>query len=915
VATAAPGSVPVEASHPSQPILLGASEIGQTPFIARESELARLVECFEAAKGGHRQFVLIGGADGVGKSRLVAELRRALALAGEEVTWMEGACTPVAQPTPLSPLIDQLREYFDLQPADREEDVVAKIDAAMESHGDAAALVPYIRYVLAVDIGDSAVASMSAAVRRARIFASLRALAIRYPNGRPTVLVVEDLQWSDSGTEEYLASLVEAEDIDGPLMVITTHRDGYTPRFTAPSPVTALTLHPFNEAEILSMAAAVLGVARLPERLQALLLEKTHGLPLHVEQIIAACIDSGVLQRQGGEYHLAPNAAHEVPATLDEIITNRLERLGDSARRLVQIAAVLGGRFDRPLLERVGGSPRLDDPLGELERRAIVRQERSAGEPSYAFAHAAIQEVAYRAVLPHGRAELHRAVGHAIEARHGERRPEQVAQLARHFALGELWGKVVHCAALAGDHAAGVYANREAADFYAQAVDAAERLRPAADPATLAALHAKRGAVLRLLGEYDAGVAAYEQALQLTQGTADRRAETEVLLGMADLYYNHHQPEPAQRYCDAAYDLATALSDAALQAACLTRRAGYIAAWQGPIAAARSAGRAALECAEPLNDTPLRSRTLIHLGSVLQWRADFDACLPYLHEGAQLAHQLQAGYLRGLALFHLGHAYLSTGRYDQALRWYGEMQRYAESADDTFWGVRVPNLIGGVHLELYDLDTAIDRCREGDDIAQRFSPWPEPRGHCLVKLGLAHLMRSEHGVAADYLRTACGLLNGDSWARWRWHIPLLRARAELALATGQLDDAWNLASQSLDLAAQTDSRKHVAHAKLVLGEIAVAQDRLPEAEKLLRNAVTLADHIHTARELWLAGSALGRTLALLGRDREAETYLTQAAQTIEAIATSLTDRALRTAFTRADPVAEVYRRLGHRPLP
>ena len=116
------------------------------------------------------------------------------------------------------------------------------------------------------------------------------------------------------------------------------------------------------------------------------------------------------------------------------------------------------------------------------------------------------------------------------------------------------------------------------------------------------------------------------------------------------------------------------------------------------------------------------------------------------------------------------------------------------------------------------------------------------------------------------------------------------------------------------MATQTDSRKHVAHAKLVLGEVAVAQDRLPEAEKLLRSAVALADHIHAARELWLASSALGRALAPTGRDRDAETYLTLAAQTIEAIATELTDPALRASFIRAEPVAEVYRRLGRRPM-
>ena len=229
--------------------------------------------------------------------------------------------------------------------------------------------------------------------------------------------------------------------------------------------------------------------------------------------------------------------------------------------------------------------------------------------------------------------------------------------------------------------------------------------------------------------------------------------------------------------------------------------------------------------------------------------------------------------------------------------------------------MRVPSLVGGVHLELYDLAAAIGLCREGDEIARAARRrGPSRAATAWSSSAYAQLQRGEHDAADAVLRRAEALLELDAWARWRWHMPLLRTRAELALAAGQLDEAWSYASQSLDLATQTDSRKHVAHAKLVLGEVAVAQDRLPEAEKLLRSAVTLADHIHAARELWLASSALGRALARTGRDRDAETYLTQAAQTIEAIATELTDPALRASFIRAEPVAEVYRRLGRRPM-
>ena len=756
---------------------------------------------------------------------------------------------------------------------------------------------------------------MEAAARRARIFDALRALALRAAQRRPTVLVFEDLHWIDSSTEEYLATMMDAV-AGAPLLLIATYRVGYAPRLGSRSYCTTVTLRSLSETDTQAMASQMLGMAQCPAELTAALMEKAEGVPLFIEEVTKAMLDLGVLQRDNGGYRLVRSIADvDIPDTIEGIIMARIDRLGESGKRTVQLASVIGRHFLKRLLERIAELPgQLEGLLAELKRLEIVYEQGLLPEPAYVFKHAVIQDVAYKSLLLQRRKELHRVVGHAIEELYADRLAEHYGELAHHFGQGEQWAKALEYAERAGDQAVHAFANSEAKGHYARALRAAEQLRPPIAPGARAALHAKRGAVLTTLSEYDDGIVHYERALALVRDAGDRRAELEVLLGLADLYYNYHRPEGAQACCDQAHEIACELDDAAAQATCLATRALFIAGWHGPIADARRAARSALELAEQVENPALRARTLVFLGSIMQWRADFDGCLAYLQEGATLAEQAHAGSILGQALFHLGHTHLARGRYQQALRWYGEMRRYAEGANDKFWFVRVPNLVGGVHLELYDLAAAIERCREGDEIAERLFPWPEPRGHCLVKLAYAHLQRAEYDAADQFLHRAAALLDLDTWARWRWHIPLLRIRAELALATGQLDEAWSCASQSLDMATQTDSRKHVAHAKLVLGEVAVAQDRLPEAEKLLRSAVALADHIHAARELWLASSALGRALARTGRDRDAETYLTLAAQTIEAIATELTDPALRASFIRAEPVAEVYRRLGRRPM-
>ena len=903
-------------ARPRRTRLQAAVERGLTPFIGRARELTALVDLFAQAKAGRGQVVFIAGDAGIGKSRLVYELRRELALAGEEATWVEGRCVVFGQTMPLLPVVDQLRESFDVEESDTADDIIAKIDAGLQRLGDLEAHAPYIRYLLSVDPGDPAIPLMDAAVLRARIFETLRALAVRSAQRRPAVFVYEDLHWIDRSTEDYLAAVMDAV-ASAPMLVIATYRVGYAPPFGSRSYFTTLTLQSLSETDTRTMAGQVLGTEQFPTELMAALMDKAEGVPLFIEEVAKTLLELGVLQRHEGGYRMVKAVAEvDIPDTIEGIIMARLDRLGDSGKRTVQLASVIGRHFLKRLLERIAELPaQLEGLLGELKRLEIVYEQGLLPEPSYVFKHAVIQDVAYNSLLLQRRRELHRAVGHAIEELYAERLAEHYAELAHHFAHGEQWTKAFDYAARAGDLAAQAFANIEAKEHYTRAVEAAEHLRAPGDPSALAAVHAKCAAVLNTLGEYEAGIVHYERALALVRETGDRRATLDVLVGLADLYYNYHRPEDAQAFCDRAQEIADELGDPAAQATCLSSRAAYISAWHGPIAEARSAARSALELTERVDDPRVRARTLIFLGSVLQWRADFDGCLPHLLEGAALAEQMHSGYILGHALFHLGHTHLSRGHYEQALRWYEEMSRYANGANDKFWIARAPNLIGGVHLELYDLDRAIALCHEGDEVAQRLFPWPEPRGHCLVKLGLAHLQRGEHGAADEFLRRAWDLLERDAWARWRWHMPLLRARAELALAVGQLDDAWDYASQSLDLATRTDSRKHVAHAKLVLGEIAAAQDRLPEAEKLLHGAVTLADHIHAARELWLAGSALGKTLARMGRDRDAEGYLTQAAQTLEGIAGELDDPALRASLHAAEPVTELYRRLGRRTPP
>jgi class 3 adenylate cyclase/tetratricopeptide (TPR) repeat protein len=891
-----------------------AIERGLTPLIGRERELATLLDRFGEIKAGRGQVVCIAGEAGIGKSRLVLEFRQALAAAGVVATWLEGRCISFGQSIPLLPLIDQLRENFRIEELDGEPEIIAKIEHGMRRMGELEAHIPFIRYLLAVDPGDPAVVAMDASARRKKIFDAALALPVRGARLRPLVLVFEDLHWIDTSTEEYLSALMDSVAAI-PLMLLLTYRVGYTPPFGSRSFHTTVTLRSLSETESLAMAGRVLGSEQFPAELHTALMAKAEGVPLFIEEVTKTLLDLGVLRRENGSYRMVKGLTEvNVPDTIQTIIMARLDRLGENGKRTVQLASVIGRQFLVRLLERISGlTGELEGLLRDLQALEIVYRQGLLPEPAYIFKHAVIQDVAYNSLLIQRRKELHKAIGYAIEELYADRLAEHYAELAHHFTQGEEWEKALAYSTLAGDQAAAASANTEAREHYACALQAAQQVSPGLDPGIVARLHAKHGAVLNVLGAYEGAVAAYQRALELIRQVGDRRSEIEILVALTYVYHFYHRGDPAIATIEQALAIAQELDDRPLKAFCLTRKLHIRTSGYGQIIETTSDAEEAARLVGEIADPRLRGESLTQLGLVLQWRGAFDRSLAYLLEGAELSQSVHADFMSGQAAFFLGHAYAAKGDYEEALRWYQRLDHYASAANAKALMARLPNSIGGVHLELYDLDEALRLNLEGHEIAQQADPWPDPRGHSLVKASLTYLYRGEHGHAAACLRRAEALLAEDTWMQWRWHFVLPRALGELALAEGRYDEAWTYASQSLELAARSDSRKHVTRAQLLQGETLAASGQLEAALETLAVAIRQAEQIGTPREVWLGKSALGKVLARLGRDKEAEAQFTQATQVIEAIATKLQTPSLRRSFLAAEPVVDLYRTLGHRP--
>ncbi len=663
------------------------------------------------------------------------------------------------------------------------------------------------------------------------------------------------------------------------------------------------------------MAGRVLGVERFPAEVKAALIEKAEGVPLFVEEVTKTLLDLGILQRENGGYRVVrPVGEAGVPDTIQGIIMARLDRLGENGKRTVQLASVIGRQFLRRLLERIAGlTGELEGLLHELKALEIIYEQGLLPEPAYVFKHAVIQDVAYQSLLVQHRKELHRAVGRAIQELYADRIAEHYEELAHHFIEGEQWDEAFRYSVLAGDRAAHAFASAEARKHYTRALEAAGHAQPAPSARERANVHERLGGALFILAEFEAAVAEYERALALIRRTGDRKQEAATLLGLANVYNWYHQPEQVFSTVNSALAIASDIGDAAAQAGCYALRGEATGAVYGPRVETIRDSSEAVRLAREVGDSRLLAQCLVFAGRLREWHGQYDVAVRYLAEGLELAQREHAGFLIGLAHYHLGHASLAGGDYEGALKHYQGVMEYAEAAGDKLYLARVPNLFGGVYLDVYDLDEAIRFNIEGDEAGRRW-PWPEPRGHSLWKLGLAHLYRGDHGSAQRVFREAEALRDRDVWGRWTWDISLWRSRGELALAEGNHDEAWLWAERSLNAAKECRQQKHAARAVRLQGEILAAQGRLEDAIRAFATSTEQARALGTPRESWLGQAALGKALAHLGRDREAEIQLSVAARSIESIAAKLTTPRLRQHFMSSDPVADVYRALG-RPVP
>ena len=407
---------------------------GLTPFVGRETEVAMLGERWQQAREGMGQVVVISGEAGIGKSRLVQSLYERVA--HEPHVRLECRCSPYHQHSAFYPVVDLLERTVGLDRVDSAKTKCSKLEAVLAPlQLPVEAPVPLLAALLSIPLDEVYEAlSLTSQQQRQRTLTTLLAMLTAWSEQHPVLLVVEDLHWVDPSTREFLDLLVDQVPTL-PLCVVLTCRPVFQPPWGLRTHLTPLQLNRLSRQQVEAMIERVTSSKSLPPDVLHHIVTRTDGVPLFVEELTRAVLESGVLRQTGEHYELsAPLPGLAIPTTLHDSLMARLDRLG-TAKGMAQWGATLGRQFSYALLQAISqrDEEALQRDLKLLVDAELLYQRGVPPHATYLFKHALIQEAAYASLLRSTRQYYHQRIAQVLTAQFPDTVATQPELAAYHY--------------------------------------------------------------------------------------------------------------------------------------------------------------------------------------------------------------------------------------------------------------------------------------------------------------------------------------------------------------------------------------------------------------------------------------------------------------------------------------------------
>jgi class 3 adenylate cyclase/predicted ATPase len=625
---------------------------GLTPLVGREHEVGQLREHWQHVQDGMGQVVILSGEAGIGKSRLVQELKDYVAPVPH--TRLECRASPYYQNTALYPVIDLLQRALRWQPDDTPHEKLRKLETTLSQYSLALAeAVPLLAALVSLALPDDRYPPLTLTPQRQRqkTMETLRAILLAAAARQPVLFIVEDLHWVDPTTLEFLTLLID-QGPTVPILIVLTCRPEFQPPWGLRAHITPMVLPRLSPLHVETMVARLTGEKALPPEMLQQLLVKTDGVPLFVEELTKTVLESGFLRAAHDRYELAgtlPPLA--IPTSLHDALMARLDRLA-TVKSIAQLAASLGRQFPYDLLQAVSqlDETTLQHTLGQLVQAELLYQQGVPPQATYLFKHALIQDAAYQSLLKSTRQQYHQRIAQVLTEQFPETAATQPELLAHHYTEAGLTEQAIPYWQRAGQHACDRSAYLEAISHVTTGIELLASLpeTPARTQHALT-LYITLGAALLMTKGHTAPEVehAYTQAYALCQQVGETPELVPVLLGLVRFYGTRAQFHTARELADTLLRLAHRTQDPALTViAHQTRGAIWLAT--GALPAARRHFEAGLARYTPDQHRAPMFRSGNDSGVVCYaynaltlWLLGYpEQAMTHIHEALALAHAL-----------------------------------------------------------------------------------------------------------------------------------------------------------------------------------------------------------------------------------------------------------------------------------
>jgi len=849
--------------------------------VGRLSEQQAIDEALrELAERGEGAVIVFEGMVGIGKSRLIEEVRRRARRFG--LACLESGGDAMEKSTAFYAWRGIFEQAFGLDPGAGEDERQARISARIAERGrvEWAERLPLLNPVLQTSFRSTeATTSLDERARASATYDLLADLLVAVSHhGSRQVVVLEDSQWMDSASLALASRIsVRAE----PVVMVFAMRPIPGPAFEEIGALSRtprarrFDLEPLDPHETVEIACRALGVARVPEAVEAIIRSKAEGNPLLSQELAGALRDAGLIQVSNGECRLAPGAGDlrsmELPNSIQGAVTARMDRLSPSQRLLLKFASVVGRVFESDVVVRLhqgqADEASVLDDLRALEAMRVTSLERSDPAPAYSFRHLAFQEVTYRQMLFSHRRQLHLAMAELLEERHAAALAAAYPVLALHWrkavedgdAEPALVWKAIDYLQKAGEQALQQFANPEAVESLSGALHLLEKLPGSVDRSRRElGLCCLIGAPLLVTRGFAAPETerAYSRASELCQGLENSPEQFGAVYGLWGFALMKTQLSRARGLAAEVFRMAQAANDPELLLPA-HRAMGDTSFWLGDLTAARTH----LEQAVALYRPEQHAREVFRSGqdqgvisSALSawavWLLGFpDAALTRMEETLALARRLSHAHTMAMTYQNFTMTHQFRGEVAAVLEKAEAQMALSREGRFPLWLAGATIMRGWARTQQGQAEEGIAEMRRGID-EWRATGAELAAPYYLGLLAEAHGVagQPETGIEVILEALASSARSGEVW----WRAELWRIEAELRLKLPMPDEATaeRRVLEALELARAQRARSLELRAAASLFRLWTSQGRPPrEAQRPLAEVLDWFTEGHETSDL------------------------------------------------------------------